>query len=56
MDITKATNRLLAAVHNPYTTILGHMTGRLILEREGYPVDHKASDRCLCRKECGHRN
>lgn len=42
MDITKATNRLLAAVHNPYTTILGHMTGRLILEREGYPVDHKA--------------
>ncbi|MEP1778924.1 DNA polymerase/3'-5' exonuclease PolX [Reichenbachiella sp.] len=42
MDITKATNRLLAAIHNPYTTILGHMTGRLILEREGYPVDHKA--------------
>ncbi|WP_422362172.1 PHP domain-containing protein [Reichenbachiella sp.] len=42
MDITKATNRLLTAIHNPYTTILGHMTGRLILEREGYPVDHKA--------------
>ncbi len=42
MDINKATNRLLAAIRNPYTTILGHMTGRLILEREGYPVDHKA--------------
>lgn len=42
MDVAKATNRLLAAVHNPHTTILGHMTGRLILEREGYPVDHKA--------------
>ncbi|UXX79101.1 PHP domain-containing protein [Reichenbachiella carrageenanivorans] len=42
MDQTKATNRLLAAIHNPHTTILGHMTGRLILEREGYPVDHKA--------------
>lgn len=42
MDITKATNRLLAAIHNPHTTILGHMTGRLILEREGYPVNHKA--------------
>lgn len=42
MDITKATNRLLTAINNPYTTILGHMTGRLILEREGYPVDHKA--------------
>ena len=42
MDINKATNRLLAAIRNPYTTILGHMTGRLILERAGYPVDHKA--------------
>ncbi|MEP2023023.1 MAG: PHP domain-containing protein [Reichenbachiella sp.] len=42
MDITKATNRLLTAINNPHTTILGHMTGRLILEREGYPVDHKA--------------
>lgn len=41
MDTTKATKRLLAAIHNPHTTILGHMTGRLILEREGYPVDHK---------------
>lgn len=41
MDINKATNRLLAAIRNPYTTILGHMTGRLLLEREGYPVDHK---------------
>jgi len=26
---------------NPYTTILGHMTGRLLLSRKGYPVDHK---------------
>jgi len=42
MDVNKATNRLLTAIHNPFTTILGHMTGRLILEREGYPVDHKA--------------
>ncbi|MFY0650660.1 MAG: DNA polymerase/3'-5' exonuclease PolX [Cyclobacteriaceae bacterium] len=41
MDINKATNRLLAAIRNPYTTILGHMTGRLLLDREGYPVDHK---------------
>lgn len=41
MDINKATNRLLNAIRNPYTTILGHMTGRLLLEREGYPVDHK---------------
>lgn len=41
MDIDKATQRLLAAIENPYTTILGHMTGRLLLSRPGYPVDHK---------------
>ena len=31
MDINKATDRLLSAIRNPYTTILGHMTGRLLL-------------------------
>ena len=41
MDINKATDRLLSAIRNPYTTILGHMTGRLLLEREGYTVNHK---------------
>jgi DNA polymerase (family 10) len=41
MDIDKATQRLLRAIENPYTTILGHMTGRLLLSRPGYPVDHK---------------
>ena len=33
--------RLIKAIENPYTTILGHMTGRLLLSRNGYPVDHK---------------
>lgn len=42
MDEAKATNRLLKAIENPYTTILGHPTGRLLLKREGYPIDHKA--------------
>lgn len=42
MDIQKATNRLLKAIENPYTTMLGHPTGRLLLRREGYPIDHKA--------------
>lgn len=37
----KANQRLLKAIENPYTTILGHMTGRLLLSRKGYPVDHK---------------
>lgn len=42
MDSEKATSRILAAVNNPYTSILGHMTGRLLLSRAGYPVDHEA--------------
>ncbi|MFB9865072.1 helix-hairpin-helix domain-containing protein [Rufibacter immobilis] len=42
MDIVKATDRLVNAIHNPYTTMLGHPTGRLLLRREGYPIDHKA--------------
>lgn len=41
MDEEKAMKRLLGAITNPYTTILGHMTGRLLLKRKGYPVDHK---------------
>jgi DNA polymerase (family 10) len=42
MDIRKATLRLINAIENPYTTILGHPTGRLLLRRAGYPIDHKA--------------
>ncbi|MFI5187650.1 MAG: helix-hairpin-helix domain-containing protein [Chitinophagales bacterium] len=41
MTEEKAMMRLLNAIKNPYTTILGHMTGRLLLSRNGYPVDHK---------------
>jgi DNA polymerase (family 10) len=41
MSQEKAMMRLLTAIQNPYTTILGHPTGRLLLSREGYPVDHK---------------
>ena len=40
MNEEKAMMRLLGAIRNPYTTILGHMTGRLLLSRPGYPVDH----------------
>ena len=42
MDLKRATDRLLTAIHNPFTTILGHPTGRLLLRREGYPIDHKS--------------
>ncbi|RYG02346.1 MAG: PHP domain-containing protein, partial [Chitinophagaceae bacterium] len=41
MSKEKAMMRLMKAIENPYTTILGHMTGRLLLSREGYPVDHE---------------
>lgn len=41
MPEEKAMIRLIKAIENPYTTILGHMTGRLLLSRNGYPVDHK---------------
>ncbi|MEI6508890.1 MAG: helix-hairpin-helix domain-containing protein [Bacteroidota bacterium] len=41
MTEEKAMLRLIRAIENPYTTILGHPTGRLQLIREGYPIDHK---------------
>jgi DNA polymerase (family 10) len=39
MDRAAQTERLLRAVGNPFTTILGHMTGRQLLRRSGYDVD-----------------
>lgn len=41
MNQEKAMGRLLKAIENPFTSILGHMTGRLLLSRNGYPVDHQ---------------
>lgn len=41
MDIDRATSRLIKAIENPYTRILGHPTGRLLLARAGYPIDYK---------------
>jgi DNA polymerase (family 10) len=42
MPQEKAMKRLLRAIANPYVSILGHMTGRLLTKRKGYPVDHEA--------------
>lgn len=42
MDEEKATARLIRAIENPYTTILGHPTGRLLLSRSGYPIDYRS--------------
>lgn len=41
MDEETATKRLIKAIENPYTSILGHPTGRLLLSRPGYPIHHK---------------
>src|SRR5690606_35067379 len=41
MDRQKATAMLLNAIKNPFTTILGHPTARLLLRRDGYPLDHQ---------------
>jgi DNA polymerase (family 10) len=38
MSEKEATNRIIKALKNKYVTMLGHPTGRLLLEREGYPV------------------
>jgi DNA polymerase (family X) len=41
------TRKLIGAVQNPLVHILGHMTGRLLLEREGYKVNqHAVIDAC----------
>ncbi|HEU6447877.1 MAG TPA: DNA polymerase/3'-5' exonuclease PolX [Verrucomicrobiae bacterium] len=41
-DEKENTKRLIRAAENKYVHILAHMTGRLLLEREPYPVDVRA--------------
>ncbi len=41
MTQEKAMTRLIRAIEHPYTSILGHPTGRLLITRKGYPIDHK---------------
>jgi DNA polymerase (family 10) len=36
------TTRIIKAIRNPYVTMLGHATGRLLLKREAYQVDLEA--------------
>src|SRR4051812_26240109 len=39
LDRKAQTDRLLRAISNAHTTILGHMTGRQLLRRPGYDID-----------------
>lgn len=41
MTEEKAMQRLIKAIENPCTRILGHPTGRLLLVRKGYPINHR---------------
>lgn len=38
-DEKEMTDRILRAIENPHVTCLGHLTGRLLLEREAYSVN-----------------
>ncbi|MBI5388307.1 MAG: DNA polymerase/3'-5' exonuclease PolX [Verrucomicrobia bacterium] len=38
----ETTKRLIRAAENPYVHIMGHLTGRLLLEREAYKVNQQA--------------
>jgi DNA polymerase (family X) len=39
MTEAEMTRRIIRAIENPHTTMLGHPTGRLLLARDPYPVD-----------------
>jgi len=39
LERAEMTDRILAAIENPYTQIVGHPTGRLVLRREAYAYD-----------------
>ncbi|HKB79047.1 MAG TPA: PHP domain-containing protein [Thermoanaerobaculia bacterium] len=39
MSPDEMTERILRALDNPYVTFLGHLTGRLLLSRDGYTMD-----------------
>jgi len=47
LDRAAMTERMLAAIENPYAQIIGHPTGRLLLKREGFDYDmEKVLDAC----------
>lgn len=41
LDSEAMTERLVRAIENPYVTMLGHLSGRLLLSREPYAFDHE---------------
>ncbi|MDR3667482.1 MAG: PHP domain-containing protein [Ignavibacteriaceae bacterium] len=41
LDEKEMTSRIIKAIENPYTDLLGHPSGRLLLSREAYKIDSK---------------
>ncbi|MCH7227386.1 DNA polymerase/3'-5' exonuclease PolX [Haloferula sp. A504] len=41
LDEKTMTRRLIRAMENEHVTMLGHLTGRLLLRRDGYAVNHE---------------
>lgn len=41
MEKDEMTERILKAMDDPHVTFLGHLTGRLLLSRDGYRVDYE---------------
>lgn len=51
-DEKTMTKRIIKAIEHPCTTMLGHLTGRLLLKREPYKVDiQKVIDACIANKK-----
>ena len=53
-DLSKSamTHRLIKAIENSYTTMIGHISGRLLLYRFGYQLDmNKVIDACIANNK-----
>lgn len=51
-DEKTMTKRIIRAIESPYTTMVGHITGRLLLKREGCKVNvGKVIDACIANKK-----
>jgi DNA polymerase (family 10) len=56
LDPKEQTRRIVNAIANPHTTILGHMTGRQLLRRPGYELDVETVLKACARHGRGRRS
>jgi DNA polymerase (family 10) len=53
LSAAEQTQRFLRVIENPYVTFLGHLTGRLLLARQGYTMDLPAVFAAVARRGIG---